>query len=63
MTLYPGKWGGDRVQGVLTPEGAELFEGFREHLRAISPPTGPKPRPISDSDVIEWLLREHKAHQ
>jgi hypothetical protein len=53
-SLFRGKTGGDRVQGVLTPIGSGRFESARVRLARIA---GREPERVSDADVIEYLAR------
>lgn len=53
-SLFRGKKGGDRVQGVLTPAGSRRFEQARARLGRM---IGKDAEKVSDADVIEFLAR------
>lgn len=53
-SLFRGKKGGDRVQGVLTPRGSRRFEAARARLGRL---INKDPEKVSDADVIEYLAR------
>jgi len=53
-SLFRGKRGGDRVQGVLTPVGSRRFEAARARLGRLA---GKESERVSDADVIEFLAR------
>lgn len=52
--LFPGKAGGTRVQGILTPVGTRRFELARERLAHL---VNKDPEKISDAETIEYLAR------
>ena len=53
-SLFRGKKGGARVQGVITRDGARAFERRRRDLATL---VRRKAADISDADVIEYLAR------
>jgi cobalamin biosynthesis protein CobD/CbiB len=53
-SLFRGKAGGDRVQGVITPIGSRRFEAARARLGRM---VGRDAERVSDADVIEFLAR------
>lgn len=46
-----------RVQGLLTPQGAERFEAARKRLVRLAKVNGLNVSKASDADVIEYLAR------
>lgn len=56
-SLFRGKKGGRRIQGIVTRRGGELFEMRRRWLASL---TNRKQREVSDADVIEYLARGEK---
>jgi|SoimicmetaTmtLPB_FD_contig_31_35061119_length_384_multi_3_in_0_out_0_1 hypothetical protein len=53
-SIYRGKKGGDRVQGILTRDGSRLFQMRRKRLASL---TRRPMQQVSDADVIEWMAR------
>lgn len=53
-SIYRGKKGGDRVQGVLTRDGSRHFQVKRKQLALL---TRRRLSQVSDADVIEWMAR------
>ena len=51
-SLFRGKEGGDRVQGVLTRAGSTAFAHQKQKLGRL---VGKDPEKLSDADVIEFL--------
>jgi hypothetical protein len=57
-SIFRGKDGGDRLQGVITRDGSKAFERERRRLaRLYRDITGQAPTVVSDADVIEYLAR------
>lgn len=54
QSVFRGKKGGQRIQGLVTRRGGECFEGARRDLARL---TQREPTQISDADVIEFLAR------
>ena len=54
ISIFPGKAGGDRIQGELTPQGSKDFEAARQRLATMA--GLPKER-ISDGETAEGLAR------
>ena len=53
-SLFRGKAGGSRYQGVLTPVGSREFESARKRLARL---VGREAEGVSDADVMEFLAR------
>jgi hypothetical protein len=53
-SIFRGKKGGDRVQGILTPVGSTRFEQSRKRLARLA---GREVEHVSDGDVIEFEVR------
>jgi hypothetical protein len=53
-SIYRGKKGGDRVQGVLTPTSSTRFEHVRRRLAKVATR---EVEETSDADVIIFLTR------
>jgi hypothetical protein len=57
-SIFRGKDGGIRVQGIITRAGGHRFEVAARRLeRLYRDVVGAKPATISDADVIEYLAR------
>jgi hypothetical protein len=55
-SVFRGKDGGVRVQGILTRKGGKYFEQRRKQLeRLYREVLGHAPTTVSDADVIEFL--------
>lgn len=54
QSVFRGKLGGQRIQGIITKRGGECFEGARRELAQL---VRREPPQISDGDVIEFLAR------
>jgi hypothetical protein len=55
-SIFRGKEGGLRVQGILTRKGGAQFERHRKGLAKLHKQvTGREPAVVSDADVIEYL--------
>lgn len=53
-SIFRGKRGGDRLQGVITPIGSKRFEEARRKLAKLA---AREPEEVSDADTIEFLAR------
>ena len=54
ISIFPGKAGGDRIQGELTPQGSQDFENARERLAHLA---GLPVTRVSDGETAEALAR------
>ena len=57
-SIFRNKKGGDRLQGIVTPEGSRRFEMARRRLAKLA---GREVEHVSDADVIEFLVRGDEA--
>lgn len=57
-SIFRGKAGGKRIQGIITKTGASEFARHRRELHALyTEVTGTAPNSVSEADVIEFMAR------